>query len=206
MLETTRMMTPPAPPRHDRLRNLVSRAFTPRRVESLEPFVRATAVRLMEPLVAEGGGDFVKDFSTPLPMEVIFTLLGVPDADRHQLREWTDLALERDPDMPAIPPRALEASMHQMRCWYELIGELRRRPNDGLMCGLFEAEVETDGGPTRLTDGEIIGFCSLLGAAGNETTTKLLANAAVLFARHPDEYGKVLANPAQLPGAIEEIL
>ena len=128
-------------------------------------------------------------------MEVIFTLLGVPDADRHQLREWTDVALERDPDTPAIPARALEASLHQMRYWYDLIGELRRRPNDGLMCGLFEAEVETDGGTTRLSDGEIIGFCTLLGAAGNETTTKLLANAAVLFARHPEEYRKILADP-----------
>ncbi len=206
MLEATPMMISLDPPRHDRLRKLVSRAFTPRRVESLEPFVRATAIRLLEPLVAEGGGDFVKDFSTPLPMEVIFTLLGVPDADRRQLREWTDVALERDPDTPAIPARALEASLHQMRYWYDLIGELRRRPNDGLMCGLFEAEVETDGGTTRLSDGEIIGFCTLLGAAGNETTTKLLANAAVLFARHPEEYRKILADPTRLSGAIEEIL
>ena len=117
MLEATPMMISLDPPRHDRLRKLVSRAFTPRRVESLEPFVRATAIRLLEPLVAEGGGDFVKDFSTPLPMEVIFTLLGVPDADRRQLREWTDLALERDPDTPAIPARALEASLLQMRYW-----------------------------------------------------------------------------------------
>src|SRR5207244_3900441 len=80
---------------------------------------------------------------------------------------------------------ALEASLHQMRYLYELLGDLRRRPRDGLVCGLLEAELETDGGTTRLSDGEIVGFCSLLGAAGNETTTKLLANAAVLFARHP---------------------
>ena len=205
-LEATPMMIFLDPPRHDRLRKLVSRAFTPRRVASLEPFVRATTVRLLEPLVAQGGGDFVKDFSAPLPMEVIFTLLGVPDGDRHQLREWMDLALDRDPDTPTIPPRALEASLNIMRYWFGLMGELRRRPNDGLMCALFEAELETDEGTTRLTDGEIIGFCSLLGGAGNETTTKLLANAAVLFTRHPAEYGKILADPARLPGAIEEIL
>ena len=206
MLEATPMMIFLDPPHHDRLRKLVSRAFTPRRVASLEPFVRSIAVRLLEPLAAQGGGDFVCDFSMPLPMEVIFTLLGVPEADRRQLREWMDLALDRDPDTPTIPPRALEASLHQMRYWYELLGELRRRPNDGLMCALFEAEVETDDGPTRLTDGEIVGFCSLLGAAGNETVTKLLANACVLFARHPGEYDKIRTDPALIPDAVEEAL
>jgi len=207
LLEMTPMMIFQDPPRHDRLRKLVSRAFTPRRVAGLEPFIRATAVRLLEPLVAQGGGDFVKDFSNPLPMEVIFTLLGVPDADRHQLRAWMDLSLDRDPDTPALPPRALEAMMHLMRYWFELVGELRRRPNDGLICGLFDAEIETDdGSTTRLTDGEIVGFCSLLGAAGSETTTKLLADAAVLFVRHPGEYRKVLADPGGLADAVEEVL
>jgi hypothetical protein len=207
MLEATPMMIFLDPPRHDRLRKLVSRAFTPRRVAELEPFIRDTAVRLLEPLVAAGGGDFVRDFSTPLPMEVIFTLLGVPDADRHRLREWIDLALDRDPDTPKVPPRALAASMELMRYWYGLLGELKRRPNDGLICGLFEAEVETDAGnTTRLTDGEIVGLCSILGAAGTETTTKLLANAAVLFARHPGEHRKVLADPGRIPDAVEEVL
>jgi len=91
--------------------------------------------------------------------------------------------------------------------WYELIGELRRTPNDGLISDLLTAEVETDdGGTTRLSDGEIIGFCSLLGAAGNETVTKLLANAAVLFARHPEQYDCLVADPAAIPNAVEEVL
>ena len=207
MLEMTPMMIFMDPPRHDRLRKLVSRAFTPRRVAGLEPFVRETAVRLLDPLAAQGGGDFVKDFSTPLPMDVIFTLLGVPHADRRQLREWMDTSLDRDPDTPALPSRAIEAMMHSMRYWFDLLAELRRHPNDGLICALFDAEIEGDeGGATRLSDGEIVGFCSLLGAAGNETTTKLLANAAVLFARHPGDYGTVRADPGRIPGAIEEIL
>jgi cytochrome P450 len=205
-LEATPMMIFEDPPRHDRLRKLVSRAFTPRRVSALEPFVRDIAIRLLDPLVGAGGGDFVKDFSTPLPMEVIFTLLGVPDADRRQLREWTDVALDRDPDSPDPPPRAIEAMMNAMRYWYQLLPDLRSHPNDGLICALFDAEIETDEGTTRLTDGEIVGFCSLLGAAGSETTTRLLANAAVLFASHPDEYAKVLAAPARIADAIEEVL
>ena len=207
MLEATPMMIFLDPPRHDRLRKLVSRTFTPRRVAGLEPFIRQIAARLLEPLAARGGGDFVHDFSGPLPMDVIFTLLGVPEGDRAQLRAWTDLALDRDPDTPELPPRAIEASMLAMRYWFELLPELRRHPNDGLVCGLFEAEIEGDDGRvTRLTDGEIIGFCQLIGAAGTETTTKLLGNAAVLFARHPDEYRKVLADSGRLAGAVEEVL
>jgi cytochrome P450 len=206
-LEMTPMMIFMDPPRHDRLRKLVSRAFSPRRVAGLEAYIRETAIRLLEPLAARGGGDFIKEFSTPLPMEVIFTLLGVPDQDRVQLREWTDQALDRDPDTPEVPARAIEASMKQMRYWYQLLPDLRRHPNDGLICALFDAEIEADdGGTTRLTDGEIVGFCSLIGAAGNETTTKLLGEAASLFARHPEAWARVCAEPARLPDAIEEVL
>jgi cytochrome P450 len=207
MFELTPMMIFLDPPRHDRLRKLVSRAFTPRRAAELEPFIRATAVRLLDDLSARGGGDFVKDFSAPLPMEVIFTMLGVPDEDRRQLRAWMDTSLERDHDSPQIPARAVEAMAHAIQYWFNLLPRLREQPNDGLICALIDAEVETDGGgTTRLTDGEIVGFCSLLGAAGNETVTKLLANAAVLFARHRGEYGKILAHPERIPNAVEEVL
>jgi cytochrome P450 len=207
LFEATPMMIFMDPPRHDRLRKLVSSVFTPRRVAGLEPFIRATAVRLLDALTEDGGGDFVKQYSAPLPMEVIFTMLGVPDADRRQLRAWMDLSLDRDRDTPAIPVRAIEATMQQRKYWYELIAELRRTPNDGLISGLLTTEVETDdGGTTRLSDGEIIGFCSLLGAAGNETVTKLLANAAVLFARHPDQYAVLVADAGAIPNAVEEVL
>ena len=91
--------------------------------------------------------------------------------------------------------------------WFELIPELRKQPNEGLISALLTAEIEDDHGrPTRLTDNEIAGFCSLLGSAGNETVTKLLANAAVLFARHPGEYRKICEAPGRIPGAVEETL
>jgi cytochrome P450 len=195
------------PPRHDRLRKLVSRAFTPRRIAELEPFIRATVTRLLDRLRADGGGDFVREFSMPLPMEVIFTLLGVPEADRQSLRGWMDVSLERDRDTPVIPQRAMIAMASMMSYWSEWIEELRRRRNDGLVAALLDVEVEDDDGtPTRLTDGEIIGFCSLLGSAGNETVTKLLANACVLLARYPREYAKLLADRRAIPDAIEEVL
>ncbi len=207
MFDVTPIMIFMDPPRHDRLRRLVSHAFTPRRIGALEPFIRATAVRLLDRLVAQGGGDFVTECATPLPMEVIFTLLGVPEADRRQVRDWMDTALERDRDTPVLPARAVEAMANNMRYWFGLIGDLRARPNDGLISSLLTVEIEDDrGGMTRLTDGEIAGFCALLGAAGNETVTKLLASAVVLFAGHPAEYATVCADPSAIPDAVEEVL
>src|SRR5262249_18518679 len=186
---------------------LVSRVFTPRRVAALEPFVRTLAARLLDPLVRAGGGDFVTDFSTPLPMDVIFTLLGVPEADRRQIREWVDVSLSRDPGTDAVPPRAMEAGVNALRYWFQLVHDLRRHPNDGLICSLFDVQIEDDdGAPTSLTEGEIVGFCSLLGAAGSETTTRLLGFAALLFARHPEQYARILHDRSRLPDAVEEVL
>jgi cytochrome P450 len=207
LFETRPMIIFLDPPRHDRLRKLVSRAFTPRRVAELEPFIRTTVTQLLDSVAREGGGDFVHDISTPLPMEVIFTLLGIPAGDRRRLREWMDVSLERDHGTPVIPERAMIGMAQMMQYWVEFVEVLRKAPDDGLIGALLHAEVEDETGtPTRLTDGEIIGFLNLLGAAGNETVTKLLANACVLFARHRDEYAKICANPAAIPDAVEEVL
>ncbi|MCX8071967.1 MAG: cytochrome P450 [Candidatus Binatia bacterium] len=207
LFEVTPMMIFMDPPQHDRLRRLVSAAFTPRRIAALEPFIRELAQGLIARLRRDGGGDFVADFAAPLPREVIFTLLGVPVEDRVQLREWMDRALERDPDSPEIPSRAIEASMNLVRYWFQLLERLRRQPNDGLICALFSAEIEHDNGTrTKLSDGEIAGFCALLGAAGNETVTRLLGNAIVLFHRHPDQWRKLVQDPLRIPQAMEEVL
>ncbi len=207
LFELTPMMIFMDPPRHDRLRKLVSSVFTPRRIAELEPFVRSLTRGLLEPLVRAGEGDFVTDFAAPLPREVIFTLLGVPSQDRVPLRRWMDAALERDHGSPAIPARAIEASIHLVRYWFQLVGEYRKRPQPGLIASLIEAQVEDENGqPTRLTDGEIAGFCALLGAAGNETVTRLLGNAAVLFCRFRSEWEKLCASPGKIPQAIEEVL
>ncbi len=195
------------PPRHDRLRKLVSRAFTPRRIAELEPLVRKLACDSLDKLHADGGGDFVEDFSTPFPMDVIFGLLGVPEADRRQVRTWIDVSLSRDEGTDAIPNRAKEAGARSLQYFFGLVQELRARPNEGLISGLFDVELENDdGGSTRLTDGEIVGFCTLLGAAGSETTTRLLGFAALLFSRHPDQYATILADPRRIPDAVEEVL
>jgi len=195
------------PPDHDVQRKLVSRAFTPRAIADLEPFVRATAIQCLEPLQEKGGGDFVEEFSAILPMNVIMELLGVPAADRNQLRHWMDASLDRLEEPPYIPDHAIEAMAQSSGYWASLLADKRAHPDDGFVSKLCAAEIENDDGTTsRLTDREVIGFASLIGSAGTETLTKLLANSAVLFHRNPDEWQKVLGNPSKIPGAVEETL
>lgn len=194
------------PPRQTRLRRLVSKAFTPARIAALEPFVRATAVELLADMRAAGRADFVADFAARLPIAVISHLIGVPQADRDLIRAWTDESLDRDADSPAIPARAIAASARLGRYFYELAAEKRARPQDDMISLLAHAEFEEDGETQRLTDAELIGFCGLLSAAGNETVTKLLGNAVVLLARHPEQRRRLVADPARLPAAVEECL
>ena len=195
------------PPAHDVQRKLVSRAFTPRAIAELEPFVRATAIECLEPLREKAGGDFVEEFSAILPMNVIMELLGVPREDRNQLRHWMDATLDRLEEPPYVPDHATEAMAKSGEYWAALVADKRAHPDDGFISKLCAAEVEGDDGTTtRLTDREVIGFASLLGSAGTETLTKLLANAVVLFHRNPGEWQKVLADPATIPGAVDETL
>jgi len=194
------------PPGHDVHRRLVSRAFTPRSVAALEPFVRATARGYLEPLRAKGGGDAVEEFTALLPMDVIMELLGVPSADRNQMRRWLDAGLERLEEPPYIGREAIEAMAHAHGYWTSLLAEKRAHPDESLMSKLCEAEMTEGGETSRLTDDEVLGFCSLIGAAGTETLTKLLASAVVLFRRFPSEWQLLLDDPGRAPAAVEEVL
>jgi cytochrome P450 len=196
------MMISMDPPRQAELRGLVNRVFTPRRVNALEPTIRAVAARYLDELRESGGGDFVTGFSALLPMDVIFTLLGVPEADRRAIRALMDMSLDRDQDSNLIPERAMKAMGEAVAWWFGRVAELRARPGDDLVSALIEADV--DG--VRLTDHEVVGFCSLIGAAGTETVTKLLANACVLLARHPDARRRLAADASCIPPAAEEVL
>ena len=200
------MMIHMDPPEHDVNRRLVSRAFTPRSVAALEPFVRETALGYLEPLRELGGGDFVEQFSALLPMDVIMELIGVPRADRNDLRHKMDTALERSEEPPYITGEAIGAMAAMSEYWAGLLEEKRRSPDDALMSRLCEAEVTDGGETTRLSDQDVIGFCSLIGMAGTETLTKLLANAVVLFHRWPDQWDTLRADPSLAAGAVEESL
>ena len=195
------------PPEHDRLRALVSRVFTPRAVTALEPMIREVVRGFLQPLEDRDGFDAVEDFSAPFPVEIISRMLGVPAEDRQQVRHRLDLSLHREPGNPEPTAEGLQAQLESGLYFYELVGEKRRNPGDDMLSRLTEVEVDRgDGEMTKLDDAEIAGFATLLGGAGAETVTKLVGNAFVLFARHADQWGKLVADPALLPNAVEEIL
>ena len=195
------------PPEHTRYRALVSRAFTPRSIGNYEALVREIINGYLDPLMGRRQFDILEEFSAPFPVEIISTILGVPPENRQQIRLWTDAMLPREEGSATSTQAAAEAGMAQGVYLYELVQQKRANPADDMLTALIEAEVATeDGQLTRLDDAEIAGFGTLLAAAGSETVTKLVGNAAVLFHRHPDQWAKVLDAPAIIANAVEEIL
>ncbi|HEY7915767.1 MAG TPA: cytochrome P450 [Acidimicrobiales bacterium] len=194
------------PPEHDRLRALVSRAFTPRAVSALEPVIREVISGTLD-ACDEDGFDAVSEFSGPFPVEIISRMLGVPEPDRQRIRHWLDDMLHREPGQVDPTPQGARAGLETVIYFLDLVADKRRHPGDDMITRLIEVEVDRgDGDATRLDDGEIAGFATLLGGAGAETVTKLVANAVVLFARNPGQWQKVLDDRARIPGAVEEVL
>jgi cytochrome P450 len=195
------------PPEHDRFRALVSRVFTPRAVNALEPMIREVIREFIEPLDGAGSFDAVADFSAPFPVEIISRMLGVPAGERQQIRHWLDLSLHREPGRMDPTDEGREAIMSAGAYYYALTAEKRVHPGDDMLSRLTQVTVDRgDGDETGLDDAEIAGFASLLGGAGAETVTKLVGNAVVLFARHPDQWRKLKDDPTLIPKAVEEVL
>ena len=190
------------PPRHTQLRGLVNRAFTRRRIAELEPAIRTVAAELVATFAEAGGGDLVEDVARPLPAIVIADLLGVPRQDRKQFRQWSDQLVQDNPDDTAAAASALEGAANLMGYFEGLIADRRRAPRADLLTSLITAEA----GGARLSEEELLGMCVLLLVAGNETTTNLVSNSAVLFAAHPDQWESVIADPSLLGPAVEESL
>ena len=194
-------------PRHTRYRKLVSKAFTLGRMRTLEPLIRGLAARHLDALVGRPRFDVVREFTAKLPMDVISTLLGIPEADRADVQRKSNMMLHREPGNPMPTQTAIRASLELIPYWNEQIAERRRRPKDDLMTDLVEVEVEDDGGVLqRLTDEEIRSFFILLATAGNETVTKLLATAFLELANHPEQRRILVAEPQWTENAVEETL
>jgi cytochrome P450 len=192
------------PPYHTLLRALVSRAFTPRRVASLEDRIRELVAEFLDPLVGGGSFDFVQEFAAKLPAMVIGSLLGVPEADQDTVRIQTDEMLHIEPGESMADKRAV---VDLYGYWFELIKERRAQPRDDMITALTQSEmIGDDGTPRRLDDMELLAFIGLLSGAGNETVARLLSWAAVLLARNPDQRALLVADTSLLPNAIEELL
>lgn len=195
------------PPRHDRLRRLVSRVFTPRAIGKLEPMIRDVIGGFLDELGDRAQFDLVAEFSGPFPVEIISRMLGVPAPDRQQIRHWLDATLTRAEGQMDYDDAAKAAMVETGAYFYELAAEKRRNPDDGMIAQLTEVEVADDDGVMhKLDDVEIAGFATLLGGAGAETVTKLVGNAVVLFDGHRDQWQAVVDDRDAIPGAVEEIL
>ena len=190
------------PPRHTRMRSLVSKAFTPRRVAELEQSVRFIALEHIEAALDRGSFDFVLDFAGLLPMDVISDMIGVARSDRAELRRLADLLVHREEGIFDIPPQGIEAAMTLAGYFGQMVTDRRASRTEDLTSALLDADLDGD----RLTDDEAISFLFLMTVAGNETTTKLLANAWYWAWRLPDQRVKVLGDPNRAADWVEETL
>lgn len=191
------------PPRHDEMRGLVSRGFTPRRVADLEPRVRALTEGYVAGFRAAGRCDLIADLAGRLPMAVVSELLGIREEDRDRLRGLADTVVHREDGVKDIPPAAMQASQAMMLYFRDLVAERRRQPGGtDLVSALLATEVDGQ----RLEVAEVMAFLFLMVIAGNETTTKLIGNAVFHLWRHAAQRARVQANAALIPAWVEETL
>ena len=198
------------PPEHTLLRKLVSRAFTPRKIDGLEARIERVCGRLFEPLEGQSVFDFVEAFSSLLPPTVILALLGFPEGLETEMRASVDGGLAIDEDTTTGSRRIIEGE-NLGNAVYEMIPDLckerRVNPSDDLLTVLATHERELLDGTSRpLTNDEIMGYVALIAGAGSETVARMLAWGIVLLADHPDQLRELGENDALIPNAIEEIL
>jgi len=183
------------PPDHRKLRNLVNQAFTPRAVARLSDRVVQITQKLLDEVKASGKMDIVSDIAFPLPAKIIAELLGVPDEDWDIFKRWASAGGEN-----SGPPTDFRREMNTY--FLHLLEERRKNPREDLLTSLSKAEIDGE----RLSDQELVSFCFLLLAAGQETTKNLIANAILTFTDHPESLARLQNEPALMPTAIEEIL
>jgi cytochrome P450 len=190
------------PPKHTRMRSLVGKGFTPSKVNAMEDRIRQITLQHLEPALERGTFDFIEDFAGKVPMDVISELVGVPVADRAELRRLADLVLHRDDGVYDVPVEGMEAALTLVGYYQDMVDERRRTRRDDVPSALIDAEIDGD----RLTDEEIVAFLFLMVVAGNETTTKLLGNAWYWGWRNPDQRAKPFADAARVADWTEETL
>ena len=195
------------PPGHQRLRNLVSKAFTPRRIQEMDGIIRELAAGFLTPFEGQGGMDAIDDFTSKLPMNVISTLLGIPKEDREMVRLVSNRIMHREAGSVEHTEDSMAAAMELLGYFGQCIEARKKNPTDDMMSALVQAELpDPNGGSSNLSDEEILGFCILLAVAGNETVTKLLGNGIYWLWKHPDQRAELVRDSSLLPGAVEEFL
>lgn len=196
------------PPDHRRLRNLISRGFTPDSIAALEPMIREISRGLFDQALAKGLVDFAAEVSGPLAMKVIARIIGIPESEWSRYQAWNDaiLGLTFTRSGGELAERAMKAYRQATAGMGAYLAEMceqrRRKPTDDLLSRLIVAEVDGE----RLTEAEILSFFQLLMFAGQETTVNLLNNAVLCLMDHPAECDLLRREPRLLASAIEEVL
>jgi cytochrome P450 len=192
------------PPEHTRLRGLVAREFTPRRVERLRERIRAITDELLDPLADAGEAELVGDFAELLPVLVIAELLGIPETDRHRLRPWSNDIVslyELEPDADA-PERAVAAAAEFTDYLRDLIARRRQAPGEDLLSALAVLTAEGD----ALSEDELVATAVLLLNAGHEASVNVIGNGVIALLRHPGELARLRADTGLVRTAVEELI
>jgi cytochrome P450 len=194
-------------PQHSRLRLLVNKAFTPRTVEALTPFIHSFVDKALDAAQARGRMDVMADIAFSLPVTVIAEMLGVPPEDRERFKHWSDDSTATLANIPSnLSPEVLRKSLAAMQAllayFRETIAQRRAAPRDDLISALIKAQEEGD----RLSDAELLANCVLLLNAGHETTTNLIGNGTLALLRHPDQMKRLRDDPSLIPTGLEELL
>lgn len=196
------------PPRHTELRRLIGQAFSPRRIAQLEQEIRAFVIeriQAMEATVADDADvDLHRDFASPIPTFVLARLLGVPEADRGRFDSWVRALVEIQNDGFAVSDRlsGKDAVAEMFGYFTDTIGHRRANPGEDLISALVAAEVDGE----RLTDWDILGFCFVMVAGGNDTTGSLISHGVMLLDAHHDQRDRLAADPSLIPNALLEFL
>jgi cytochrome P450 len=194
------------PPSHRNMRSLLNKVFTPRAIMAQNDNVLDKVDKYLSRLDPDGF-DAVQEFTAPFPVEVITTMLGVPEDMAQQVRHWIDESLTREVGQVETSEHAMQANIDQAMFYLDLVAKRRAEPQDDLFSKLVQAELERENGEMdKLDDLEIAAFASLLGGAGAETVTKLVGNAVYLFGKHQDQWQEMQEDRSKISGAVEELL
>jgi cytochrome P450 len=192
------------PPIHTMHRKLLSRMFTPRKINALEPKIRAYCAESLDPLVGTGRFDFVTDLGATMPMKVISALLGIPEGDQEMIRDHANAQMRTEAGKPM---KAAEEGLVTGEIFEAYIDWRADNPSDDIMTDLLNVEFVDEHGVTRrLTREELLIYINVVAGAGNETTTRLIGWAGKVLAEHPEQRRELAQNPALIPQAIEELL
>ncbi|PQM53564.1 cytochrome P450 [Mycolicibacter virginiensis] len=192
------------PPIHDIHRKLLARMFTPRKIAELESKIREYCARCLDPLISTGRLDFVADLGAQMPMRVIGMLVGIPEADQEIIRDRSNDNMRTEAGKPMT---VASEGFDDGSIFADYLDWRVEHPSDDIMTELLNVEFTDESGTTRrLTRDELLMYVMLVAGAGNETTTRLIGWTGKVLAEHPDQRRELVASPALIPQAIEELL